>query len=153
VNVAMFAITPDAIFKVSSYAYTAVSTSSAACALGIACDVWFLVRYTWVDLETFICRSHDVYDSYIFFSLSSRMPTFCMLVSSISLVAFLVLIAYDGWSVGFLVIGVLVVLVMFLQFIVYGAHQLVVSALQIWRAVKVSITNVFRGFRGLGGGG
>jgi len=53
----MFAITPDAIFKVKSYAYTAVSTSSAACGLGIACDVWFLVRYTWVELENFIVRS------------------------------------------------------------------------------------------------
>jgi len=42
----MFAITPDhAIFKVNFYAYTAVSASSAACGLGIICDVWFLVRY------------------------------------------------------------------------------------------------------------
>ena len=27
-----------------------------ACALGIACDVWFLLRYNWIDLETFIVR-------------------------------------------------------------------------------------------------
>jgi hypothetical protein len=52
----MFAITPDAIFKVNSYANIAVSAGSAACGLGIACDVWFLVRYNWVDLETFIVR-------------------------------------------------------------------------------------------------
>jgi len=54
VNAAMFAITPDAIFKVNAYAYAAVSISSAACGLGIACDTWFLVRYNWVDLGTFI---------------------------------------------------------------------------------------------------
>jgi len=54
VNVAMFAITPDSIFKVDSYAHTAVAISSAACGLGIACDVWFLIRYNWVDLRTFI---------------------------------------------------------------------------------------------------
>lgn len=54
VNAAMFAITPDSIFKVDSYARTAVAISSAACGLGIACDVWFFLRYNWVDLKTFI---------------------------------------------------------------------------------------------------
>ena len=53
-NVAVFAITPDSVFKISSHAYTAVATSSTACGLGIACNIWFLVRYNWVDLETFI---------------------------------------------------------------------------------------------------
>ena len=56
-NAAMIAITPDSIFKVNSHAYTAVATSSTACGLGIACDVWFLLRYNWVDLETFIVRT------------------------------------------------------------------------------------------------
>ena len=51
VNGAILAITTDSI---GTYAYTAVATSSSACGLGIACDVWFLLRYNWVDLETFI---------------------------------------------------------------------------------------------------
>ena len=58
VNVAMFAITPDAIFMVNSYAYTAISTSlSAACGLGIACNMWFLILYNWVDLWVFVVRT------------------------------------------------------------------------------------------------
>ena len=57
-----------------------------------------------------------------------------MLLSTISLMAFLGLIAYDVWPIGVLVIGVLVVLAMVLQFIVYGIHQFGVSALRIWRA-------------------
>ena len=56
VNAGIFAITPDSIFKIDSYAHIAVATSSAACGLGIACDVWFLVRYNWVDLKTFVVR-------------------------------------------------------------------------------------------------
>jgi len=40
-----------------SYACTAAAISSAACGLGIACDVWFLLRYIWVDLKKFIVRS------------------------------------------------------------------------------------------------
>jgi hypothetical protein len=48
-----------------------------------------------------------------------------MLVSSLSLMSFLGLIAFEAWPVGVLVIGVLVVLVMILQFIVYGATSVV----------------------------
>ena len=49
----MFAITADSDFKIDYYAYSAIGVSSAACGLGIACDVWFVLRYIWVDLETF----------------------------------------------------------------------------------------------------
>ena len=50
----MFAITPGSVFEINSCAYTAVATSSTACGLGVACDVWFLLRYNWVDLEIFM---------------------------------------------------------------------------------------------------
>ena len=53
-NASMFAITPDSVFKINSHAFTAVATSSTACGLGLACDVWFLLRYNLTDLETFI---------------------------------------------------------------------------------------------------
>jgi len=80
------------------------------------------------------------------------MPMFCMLLSSISLMAFLGLVAYDAWPIGVLVIVLLVVLVMFLQFIVYGTHQFAAYALNLWRAGRVSIGNAL-GFRSLAGGG
>jgi len=57
VDAAILAITADSIFKIGSYAYTAVATSIFACGLGIACDVWFLLRYNWIDLESFIVRA------------------------------------------------------------------------------------------------
>ena len=54
----MFAIPSDSgVIKTDSCAWTAVAISSAACVLGLACDVWFLLRYIWVDLKTFIVRS------------------------------------------------------------------------------------------------
>jgi len=77
------------------------------------------------------------------------MPTFCMLLSSISLMAFLGLVAYDAWPVGVLVIGVVVILVMILQFIVYGMHRFVAFALRIWRAGAASF---IRGSGGLASG-
>ena len=67
-----------------------------------------------------------------------------MLLSSISLMAFLVLVAYDAWPVGVLVIVVVVIVVMILQFIVFGVHQFVVSALRIWGAGVASVIHRFR---------
>ena len=72
-----------------------------------------------------------------------------MVVSSISLMAFLGLVAYDGWSVGVLVIGMLVVLVMILPLIVYGVHRFTTSALDVCRAITVLLDNVVHGFRSL----
>ena len=77
------------------------------------------------------------------------MPTFCMLLSSISLMAFLGLIAYDAWPVGVLVIGVMVFLVMTLQFIVYGVDHIFAFALRTWRAGTAS---VIHGIRALASG-
>jgi hypothetical protein len=73
------------------------------------------------------------------------MPTFSMLVSSISLMTVLGLIAYDTWSVGVLVIGAFVVLVMMLEFVVYGMHRIVTSASRI----AVLMVNAVRGLQGL----
>jgi len=70
------------------------------------------------------------------------MPTLCTLISSISLMSFLGLIAYDARPTGVLVIGVLIILVMFLQFIVYGTHQCVTFALQFWRSGMVRASEV-----------
>ena len=72
-----------------------------------------------------------------------------MLLSSISLMAFLGLVAYDAWPVGVLVIGVVVVLVMTLQFIAYGMHQFFAFSLRIWR---VGAASVIHGFRDLASG-
>jgi len=80
------------------------------------------------------------------------MPTFCMLVSSTSLMSFMGPIAYDAGPLSVLVIGVLVVLVMILQFIVYGTHQVATFALRTLKSGAVSIANVARGFWGLMGG-
>ena len=76
-----------------------------------------------------------------------------MLLSTISLVIFLGLVAYDVWPIGVLVIGVLVVLLMALQFIVYGMHQFAASALRIWRAGMDSMGNIVIYLWSLNGGG
>jgi len=71
-----------------------------------------------------------------------------MLVSSISLMAFLGVVAFDVSPIGVLVIGILVVLVMVMQFIVYGTHQFATSSLHLWRAGAISIVNAVKRLRG-----
>ena len=81
------------------------------------------------------------------------MPTFCMLVSSISLMSFLGLTAFDASPAGVLVIAVLVVLAMTMQYIVYGTHLSATSALHIWRAGATPVVNVIKRLQGFARGG
>lgn len=53
-NAAVFAISPDSLFQIQPYALSAIAASSIASGLGIAVDAWFLFRYNWIDLKTFI---------------------------------------------------------------------------------------------------
>ena len=73
------------------------------------------------------------------------MPTFCVLVSSISLMTFLGLVAFDASPGSVLVIGILVVLVMTIQFIVSGTHQFAISLLHLWTAAgAISMVNAVK---------
>jgi hypothetical protein len=76
-----------------------------------------------------------------------------MLLSTLSLITFLVLVAYDVWPIGVLVIGVLVMVLMALEFIVYGIHQFAASALRLWRAGMDSMGNIVTCFPSSAGGG
>ena len=57
---------------------------------------------------------------------------------------FLRLIAFDASPIGVLTIGISVVLVMTIQFIVYGMHQFATSSLHIWRAGVFSMVNIVK---------
>jgi len=70
-----------------------------------------------------------------------------MLLSTLSLITFLALVAYDVWPIGVLVIGVLVMLLVALEFIVYGVHQCAASALRVWRAGIESMGNIVTCYR------
>ena len=74
-----------------------------------------------------------------------------MLLSTSSLVAFLGLVAYDVWPIGVLVMGVLVALMMLLQFIMYAMHRFSASTLHIWTAGRNVMSKVVQGFPSLTG--
>jgi len=138
VNTAIFSISPDAIFAISPLARGAVAVSSIASGLGIACAAWFLVRYAWVPLETFVARAEDILStvetpSYFFFALSARVPSLLMLTSAISLMIFLAIVAWSAWPTAVIVGCFLVGLLMGLQFLVFGALWIVKTARKFFR--------------------
>ncbi|KAF4573594.1 C2 domain-containing protein [Pleurotus pulmonarius] len=135
VDTAVFAISDDSIFVVDPYARNAIAASSIASGLGISCDAWFLLRYNWADLHTFINRAKDVFDSYFFFAISARVPCFCMLVSAVSLLGFLGRVAYNVWPEGVIVACFFVGMLMTLQFLAKGAVLCVHAASGVRRRV------------------
>ncbi|KAF8199834.1 hypothetical protein K438DRAFT_1905863 [Mycena galopus ATCC 62051] len=124
VDTAVFSISPGSIFAISPFARNAIAASSIASGLGIACAAWFLVRYGWVDLETFIARAEDILStdtpSYFFFALTSRVPSLLMLASAVSLMLFMAIVAWSAWPTAVLVGCFLVGLLMGLQFLVFS---------------------------------
>ncbi|KAF8346197.1 hypothetical protein F5887DRAFT_125664 [Amanita rubescens] len=132
-NTGAFSLSINSILATDPWCRHAVAASCIATGLGIACDTWFLFRYNWADLQTFIRRAKDLFDSYFFFSLAARVPALCMLISGVSLMIFLGLVAYDAWPQAVLVISFLVGLIMSLQFLAYSAHW---CAVRIVKGVK-----------------
>ena len=167
----MFSIAPGSLFTIDTYARSAIAASSIASGLGIVCDAWFLLRYNWADLQTFIVstlvpnllsfvylifelgpylqvRARDVYGSYFFFSLSSRVPSLCMFISASCLMAFLGLVAFNAWPYGVMAVSFLVGVVMSLQFLVFGAHW---CATRVVEGGKVGSRGVVRVMRRMTG--
>ena len=126
VDVAVLAINgDDAIVHINPLSLRAIALSSTFTGLGITSLAYFILRYSLSPPHLFRVRAQDLYGSYIFFALSARVPTLCMVASAFTLLAFLAVVAFEVWPVGMVVGCFLVGLLMSLQFLVYGCHMFV----------------------------
>jgi len=75
----------------------------------------------------------DIYGSYFFFSLSSRLPLVALFIAVLALVGFLGAIAWTAWPAAVLVMCVLTGVLISLQFIVYGCHRFALGLAWILR--------------------
>jgi hypothetical protein len=66
----------------------------------------------------------DIYGSYFFFALSSRLPLVALIISVLALVGFLCAVAWVAWPTAVLVMCGIAGVLISLQFIVYGFHRL-----------------------------
>jgi hypothetical protein len=84
----------------------------------------------------------DVYGSYFFFSLSSRLPLFALTVSALALVSFLCAVAWAAWPTAVLVMCVITGVLVSLQFLVYGFHRLALCLVWVVRGVWLRAVSV-----------
>ncbi|KAF9022323.1 hypothetical protein BDZ89DRAFT_1070715 [Hymenopellis radicata] len=127
VDAAVFAISDDSLF--------AVTPIARASGLGIVCTAWFILRYNFAPTPVISTRARDVFDSYFFFSISSRMPVVCMLISGGALMVFLVLVAWESWPEGVMLVSAFVGTMMTLQFFVWGFLKLGLVMMWVARVI------------------
>ena len=77
----------------------------------------------------------DIYGSYFFFALSSRLPLIALIISVLALVGFLVAVAWVAWPAAVLVMCGITGLLVSLQFIVFGFHRLALCLAWILRGI------------------
>ena len=89
----------------------------------------------------------DVYGSYFFFALSSRLPLVALIISVLALVGFLGAIAWTAWPSAVLVMCVITGVLVSLQFIVYGCHRLALGLAWMLRGAWLGAVYVGRRLR------
>ncbi|KAH9030316.1 hypothetical protein EDB85DRAFT_2246259 [Lactarius pseudohatsudake] len=121
--------------------------SSVTSALRLFVDVWFILVYSNADVHNFQILMVDLYGSYFFFALSSRLPLVALFVAVLALVVSLGPIAWTVWPAAVLVMCVLASVLVSLQFIVYGSHRLALGLAWMVRNAWLSVLCVSRRVR------
>ncbi|KAJ7918140.1 hypothetical protein B0H13DRAFT_301243 [Mycena leptocephala] len=123
VDMSLFTIDSQSLFQVDVLEKKAVAASSVGTGLGLLCDLWFYGRYYRLQPGVFLsCARDTVYGSYIFFSLSARLPSLGALISLLALVTFVGSVAYRTLAAFVIVLAILFSGVMGLQFIARGTE-------------------------------
>lgn len=91
----------------------------------------------------------DIYGSYFFFALSSRLPLVALIVSVLALVGFLGAIAWAAWPAAVLVMCGIAGALVSLQFIVFGFHRLALCLAWIVRGAWLGAVYVGSRLRAL----
>ncbi|KAI0299943.1 hypothetical protein BC826DRAFT_719646 [Russula brevipes] len=139
VDTTVFGFSPDNLFSVDSIAKRSLIISSMAAAIGLLIDIWFIFAYSGADACKFQTLALDLYGSYFFFALSSRLPIIALFVAVLTLVVFLGTIAWNAWPTAVLVMCVLTGVLISLQFIVYGFHRFALCLAWMLRGVWLGV--------------
>lgn len=147
VDTTVFGFSPGNLFNVDSIAKRALVISSVAAAIGLFVDIWFIFAYSGADVRKFQSLALDLYGSYFFFALSSRLPLVALFIAVLALVVFIGAIAWNAWPAAVLVMCVLAGLLVSLQFIVYGCHRIALGIAWMLRGVWLGALYVSRRMR------
>ncbi|OCH90040.1 hypothetical protein OBBRIDRAFT_628773 [Obba rivulosa] len=118
-----FAPSPGTLFVIDGLSERLVVLSSLTAGIGIMLDAWFLMLYSSANGTRFQRLSTDFYGTHLFFCLSCRMPSLCMLLSSVCLMGFLLAVAWVAWPEAVYVMSGVAGTLITLQYLVYGFHK------------------------------
>ena len=160
IDAAVFGFAPGGLFVLEGFSLGAISICAIAAGLGLVYDAWFLVLYSGANGAKFLVRpsrplipplpvssrsprpqriAKDVYNTYFFFALTCRLPILCMALSTVSLMSFLLAVAWTAWPTAVLVMSFVAGFLLTSQFVIFGLHRLinfVVWTVRVtWRAV------------------
>ncbi|KAI0801529.1 hypothetical protein C8Q74DRAFT_499009 [Fomes fomentarius] len=130
IDAAVFGFGSDSLFTVAGISRRVVSIGGISAAIGLVCDAWFLVLYSGANAQKFLRLAKDVYGSYFFFCLTCRLPSVCMLISALALMAFLFAAAWTASPTAVLVMSFIAGFLLTSQFLVFGIHRFI--NLLIW---------------------
>lgn len=156
-NAAVFGYSSGTLFEMDGIALRSVTVGSIAAGIGLVIDAWFLVLYSSGNIERFqVCSplfssltaqilisehlqrlAADISSTnspndptYLYFSLTCRLPTFLLFVSSFSLMLFLLTVAWAAWPSAVLVMCGGCGMLLTLQYLVYGVRG--VARIVVW---------------------
>ncbi|KIY42915.1 hypothetical protein FISHEDRAFT_79052 [Fistulina hepatica ATCC 64428] len=137
VDVGIFSIGDGTIFGVifDSITETALSVSSTTSVIGTLCGAWYISRY---DARNIKDRAVDVFRTYLFFSVSCRVPGLWLLVSTSSVLVFLCIVAYNRSPRAVLACAGIFGALMTLQYFWYATRHVLVKG-------KDALASVTRG--------
>ncbi|KAJ7216415.1 hypothetical protein GGX14DRAFT_359023 [Mycena pura] len=124
-DMTLFTIDAQSVFKVDDFSQKAIAISVVANGLGILSDAWFLVQFRHLERKDFMNRARDADGAYLYFSLSAKLPSFAIFVSLLSLMAFCGRMVFNTLPTPAIVLGLASFgIVISLRLIVCGARML-----------------------------
>jgi len=126
-------------FQMTTLTQQLIAVSSIFTGLGLAIDAWFMLRYGLSNAAKFQKNALDVYDTYLSFSVTSRIPIIFTFLSACSLTAFLVIVSASVWPTAAIVLCGMAGVVCTLQYLIYGLHSLWCFGQRVLRAIRNGI--------------
>lgn len=141
-NATVFGFAPDIIFSVDSAAKRAIAISAVTSAIGLVLDFWYQFLYSGVSAAKFRVQARDTFDSYFFFCLCCRLPSFFMLISSIALLAFMFFVSFSVWPQAVLFVSFMAGVLVTLQYLLFGAHRLVLGIRWVFKRIGAEFSRL-----------
>jgi hypothetical protein len=143
-------------FQITPLTQQLIAVSSIFTGLGLAIDAWLMLRYGISSAEKFRVsfQSHppqsllidrlqqnalDLYDTYLSFSVTSRIPIIFTFLSACSLMGFMVIVSASVWPTAAIVLCGVAGVVCTLQYLIYGLHSIWCLGQRVLRVVRIGV--------------